>query len=161
MAQKEEAVNAVAGERASTREATVRRLEREQRRAALQPKGPGERFEEGSADYGQPSSLLDPKILKQSISPAGSSSAAPYSVKVPTSSSELAWYSLAQHSYSTIESARLAGIWSYPETSEQKARCAIYRALWEKGYYMGCGVKFGGDYLVYPGSSWLSPQKFY
>lgn len=63
MAQKEEAVNAVAGERASTREATVRRLEREQRRAALQPKGPGERFEEGSADYGQPSSLLDPNGL--------------------------------------------------------------------------------------------------
>ncbi|KAK9880522.1 hypothetical protein WA026_011761 [Henosepilachna vigintioctopunctata] len=30
-------------------------------------------------------------------------------------------------------------------------RCAVYKNLWEKGYYITSGKKFGGDFLVYLG----------
>ncbi|KAJ8922973.1 hypothetical protein NQ315_001519 [Exocentrus adspersus] len=32
-----------------------------------------------------------------------------------------------------------------------KLKCAVYRDLWEKGYYVTQGDKFGGDFLVYFG----------
>ena len=34
----------------------------------------------------------------------------------------------------------------------QKIKYIIYKDLWEKGYYVANGAKFGGDYLVYPGN---------
>lgn len=33
----------------------------------------------------------------------------------------------------------------------QKAKCLVFMDLWDKGYYMTSGEKFGGDFLVYPG----------
>lgn len=30
-------------------------------------------------------------------------------------------------------------------------KCAVYADLWEKGYYITPGLKFGGDFLVYSG----------
>ncbi|XP_046439904.1 tRNA-splicing endonuclease subunit Sen34-like [Daphnia pulex] len=36
-------------------------------------------------------------------------------------------------------------------------RCKVFSDLWEKGYYITSGEKFGGDYLVYPGD----PLKFH
>ena len=54
--------------------------------------------------------------------------------------------------FATPTSAREAGIWDYPATADERAQCAVFRDLWEKGYSMGGGIKFGGDYLVYPGT---------
>lgn len=36
-------------------------------------------------------------------------------------------------------------------------RAAVFADLWEKGYYLTGGQKFGGDFLVYPGD----PLKFH
>ncbi|TEB36219.1 tRNA-intron endonuclease catalytic domain-like protein [Coprinellus micaceus] len=51
----------------------------------------------------------------------------------------------------TIEAARQAGIWDYPANLQERARCGVFRGLWDQGYYMGVGIRFGGEYLVYPG----------
>ena len=42
--------------------------------------------------------------------------------------------------------------WNYPTNSSEKLRYATYKDLWERGYYISGGEKFGGDFLVYPGS---------
>ncbi|KIJ68947.1 hypothetical protein HYDPIDRAFT_184909 [Hydnomerulius pinastri MD-312] len=78
-------------------------------------------------------------------------STAPYSVHVPAASSALEWYEESPHSYVTLATAREAGIWDYPATPAERARCGVFRDLWEQGYFMGGGIKFGGEYLVYPG----------
>ena len=75
---------------------------------------------------------------------------ATYTVHVSVSSSALEWYNQSAHSFATPTSAREAGIWDYPATADERAQCAVFRDLWEKGYSMGGGIKFGGDYLVYP-----------
>ena len=41
--------------------------------------------------------------------------------------------------------------WKYPHTEEDKLRYRIFSDLWEKGYYLTSGARFGGDYLAYPG----------
>ena len=53
----------------------------------------------------------------------------------------------------TLEAARQAGVWTYPTTSFEHAKCRVFQDLWEKGNYMGGGIKFGGDFLVYPGEA--------
>jgi tRNA-splicing endonuclease subunit Sen34 len=95
-----------------------------------------------------------------------------YTVSVPTTSDTFAWYAYKnndedkdpaltdgaqqqqqqRHTYETLDAARTAGVWSYPSNAEERARCEVFRDLWEKGYYMGGGSKFGGDWLVYPGA---------
>ncbi|KAH8983722.1 tRNA-intron endonuclease catalytic domain-like protein [Lactarius hatsudake] len=77
--------------------------------------------------------------------------AAVYTVSVPPTSAVFAWYAPAAHEYETLDAAREAGVWTYPATEEERARCEVFRDLWEKGYYLGGGSKFGGDWLVYPG----------
>lgn len=151
MAQKIAVVNTAAEKKASTKEAAARRLEREQRRAALRAKGRCEQVEEPSIEVDSVHPEPVPSQKKSTPTTSLAASSVPYSVKIPTSSEELAWYSPTEHTCTTLDAAREAGIWSYPETSAQKARCGVFRALWEKGYYMGCGIKFGGDFLVYPG----------
>lgn len=42
-------------------------------------------------------------------------------------------------------------VWKFPKTMFEKARCKVFSDLWEKGYFITNGNKFGGDYLVYPG----------
>ncbi|KAI0069885.1 hypothetical protein K474DRAFT_1632537 [Panus rudis PR-1116 ss-1] len=77
---------------------------------------------------------------------------AQYTVTVPASSAaDLPWYSSQGCTYSSIESAREAGVWTYPNDLHERAKCGVLRGLWEKGYYMGVGIKFGSDFLVYPG----------
>ncbi|KAA1471314.1 tRNA-intron endonuclease catalytic domain-like protein [Dentipellis sp. KUC8613] len=80
-----------------------------------------------------------------------SSSIAPYTVTVPASSDAFSWFVPDEYTYSTLESAKAAGIWDYPENEDERAKCEVFRDLWEKGNYMGGGSKFGGDWLVYPG----------
>jgi tRNA-splicing endonuclease subunit Sen34 len=41
--------------------------------------------------------------------------------------------------------------WKFPETEPEQARCKVFSDLWERGYFVTNGNKFGGDYLVYPG----------
>lgn len=33
----------------------------------------------------------------------------------------------------------------------QRLRYKVFKDLWSKGYYISCGMKFGGDFLVYEG----------
>ena len=95
-----------------------------------------------------------------------------YTVSVPTTSDAFAWYDHDDEkdhhgpasssgprqwhrrtTYETLDAARAAGVWSYPANADDRARCEVFRDLWEKGYYMGGGIKFGGDWLIYPGPS--------
>ncbi|XP_035698913.1 tRNA-splicing endonuclease subunit Sen34-like [Branchiostoma floridae] len=41
--------------------------------------------------------------------------------------------------------------WKYPNTDKETLRCNVFQDLWEKGYFLTSGGKFGGDFLVYPG----------
>lgn len=41
--------------------------------------------------------------------------------------------------------------WKYPSTPEETIRYKVYKDLWEKGFYVSSGDKFGGDFLAYPG----------
>ncbi|XP_075223089.1 tRNA splicing endonuclease subunit 34 [Lycorma delicatula] len=47
--------------------------------------------------------------------------------------------------------------WTFPKRKEEKLRYLTFKDLWEKGYYITSGQKFGGDFLVYPGD----PVKFH
>jgi len=33
----------------------------------------------------------------------------------------------------------------------ERIRYKVFKDLWSKGYYLTCGMKFGGDFLVYEG----------
>lgn len=74
-----------------------------------------------------------------------------YTVVIPGTSTSFSWYTPEPHAYPTIQAAKDAGIWSYPSDLAERAKYAVFRDLWGKGYYMGGGLKFGGDFLVYPG----------
>ncbi len=74
-----------------------------------------------------------------------------YNIVIPASSSSMKWYSPDACTYASIDSAKAAGIWDYPSNLHERAKCGVFRSLWEQGYFMGGGIKFGGDYLVYPG----------
>lgn len=94
----------------------------------------------------------------------------PQSVTIPATSSSLPWYPSSDpssafavaspvaasllrhgHEFTSIDAAREAGVWTYPRTLEERARCAVFKDLHEKGHWLGGGIKFGGDWLVYPG----------
>lgn len=47
--------------------------------------------------------------------------------------------------------------WHYPRTEQEQIKFKIFNDLWEKGYYLTSGSKFGGDFLAYPGD----PFKFH
>ncbi|XP_062993536.1 tRNA-splicing endonuclease subunit Sen34 [Elgaria multicarinata webbii] len=47
--------------------------------------------------------------------------------------------------------------WPYAGQQDHEMRCCIFRNLWEQGYYVTSGSKFGGDFLVYPGD----PMRFH
>lgn len=85
-----------------------------------------------------------------------------YSHLTHGSSSALPWYrphasasanDRPINAYTTLADAARAGIWTYPNTSTDKARCAVFEDLNDRGYYMGTGLRFGGDFVVYPGES--------
>ncbi|KAJ3814851.1 hypothetical protein F5876DRAFT_86145 [Lentinula aff. lateritia] len=74
-----------------------------------------------------------------------------YNICITTPSSALSWYSPDSCTYSTIEAAQEAGIWDFPLNLQDRARYGVFKDLWEQGYFLGGGIRFGGDYLVYPG----------
>ena len=82
----------------------------------------------------------------------------PWSVVISGSSTGLPWYTPANSTYTTLSSARLANVNTYPEDSLNElavARIKVFGDLWKKGYFMGSGLKFGGDFLVYPGARFM------
>lgn len=50
--------------------------------------------------------------------------------------------------------------WKYPSNYKQQLRYKTYKNLWEKGYYVSSGEKFGGDFLVYPGDPIMFHSQF-
>lgn len=82
-----------------------------------------------------------------------------YTVSIATDSASHAYYDPEPVTYSTLAAARAAGVWTYPATAAERARAGVFRALWERGYYMGTGIKFGGDLLVYPGAFRSEPTR--
>jgi len=72
-----------------------------------------------------------------------------YTIRIPATSLSYPWYQPRR--YEDLKLAKKAGIWNYPRTREELASCRVFRDLWEKGHFLGSGLKFGGEYLVYPG----------
>lgn len=129
-----------------TDDAIKKRREREEKRASARAKAV-----EAAGDGPGPSAfnVLD---TSQSFEPAATGTpVSTFAVTIPTTSSDFAWHDCKSHSYETIDAAMKAGIWSYPGTLHERAKCHVFQDLWEKGYFMGGGMKFGGDYLIYPG----------
>ena len=137
-------------------EALRKRKEREERKwaqAATQAAFEGGAsadalFAPAEPQHQTPSEAGDPA---SSSAEASKKSNTPYTIVIPASSSSLEWYDASDCTYSTIESARRAGVWDYPATLSERARCGVFKDLWKQGYFMGGGIKFGGEYLVYPG----------
>ncbi|KAJ1680243.1 tRNA-splicing endonuclease subunit [Spiromyces aspiralis] len=44
-------------------------------------------------------------------------------------------------------------VWDWPRTPRDEIKLKLYRDLRAKGYFLTSGLKFGGDYLAYPGDS--------
>jgi tRNA-splicing endonuclease subunit Sen34 len=75
-----------------------------------------------------------------------------YTIAIETDSASHAYHDPDPVTYTTLAAARAADVWTYPSTEAERARAGVFRALWERGYFMGTGIKFGGDLLVYPGA---------
>jgi hypothetical protein len=119
-------------------EAIKKRKERESKKAA------GAKAADGS-------SIFTPAETAAAAPP--NSSDVLYTVTIPASSTSFEWYSDSACLYTSIEAAKAGRIWEYPSTLHERAKCGVFRGLWEQGMFMGGGIKFGGDYLVYPGWS--------
>ncbi|XP_037790447.1 tRNA-splicing endonuclease subunit Sen34-like isoform X2 [Penaeus monodon] len=50
--------------------------------------------------------------------------------------------------------------WPFPSSNIEKLRYAVFKDMWERDYYLTNGIKFGGDFLVYPGDPVLFHAKF-
>lgn len=50
--------------------------------------------------------------------------------------------------------------WPYVGQQDHETRYCVFKSLWEQGYYVTTGSKFGGDFLVYPGN-WSWPSGIY
>ncbi|KAI6005487.1 hypothetical protein EDD15DRAFT_2425309 [Pisolithus albus] len=129
---------------AMTEEAMRKRKERERKKASS-TSSPNDQSPEPAENLLANDNHDPPGASKTGVTGAS------YTVHITAPSSQLEWYKQSLHSFTTLASAREAGIWDYPSTPEERARCAVFRDLREKGYYLGIGMKFGGDYLVYPG----------
>ncbi|KAH7922811.1 hypothetical protein BV22DRAFT_1106401 [Leucogyrophana mollusca] len=156
LAEQKEVQEATNPGRAMSETAMRKRKEREERRsrAKVNTDTSGTAAEESifSPPIIEPAPQPAPTpVTSASVHTANQLSTASYTVTIPASSSTLGWYAYPSHTYATITAAREAGVWEYPATPTERARCGVFRGLWEQGYFMGGGIKFGGEYLVYPG----------
>lgn len=94
-----------------------------------------------------------PTSTANTVPATNPSAAQAYFSAVPAHLTTHPWFQPTTSSFTTLSSAREAGIWTYPSTPLERARCATYRKVWAEGMFMGQGVKFGGEFLVYPGTS--------
>lgn len=144
--------------RSMSEDALRKRKEREEKRAAAaRAKAQAEGIDEDHAfEPATPSTSLDAPIhTDRPATPMSdiNNSSASWTVTVAASSpADLEWYDSAGATYATIEEAKAAGIWSYPSTLAERAKCGVFLGLWEQGCFMGGGIRFGGDFLVYPGT---------
>jgi len=80
----------------------------------------------------------------------------PYTILIDPTSSPYPWYdpTLPEATCKTLEEAREKKVWSYPREGNrlEESKCKVFEDLWRKGFYMGGGLRFGGDFLVYPGT---------
>lgn len=74
-----------------------------------------------------------------------------YTIVIQPTSDDLPWFDASAATYADLDAAREAGVWNYPSTPLQEARCKVFEDLWRRGNYMGGGLRFGGDFLIYPG----------
>lgn len=148
-----------------TEDALRKRKEREEKRAAAaRAKAIAEGLDVGVTDAlvpGAPNSVSVPPPSAEDDRPSSLSASSQaqipaYTITLPASSTSLSWYHPEESTYETIEEARAAGVWTYPADLHERAKCGVFRDLWEKGNFMGGGIKFGGDFLVYPGTSRVS-----
>ena len=142
-------------ERAMSEEAIRKRKVRQQKKALERTKA-----EAAALAAGEPKQLF---ASMNSIAPVEepTTSTPQYTVNIPASSSLLPWSSPDTGTYTTLAEAQTAGVWNYPSTHHERAKCGVFRSLWEQGYFMGGGIKFGGDYLVYPGMYLSSSPHFF
>jgi tRNA-splicing endonuclease subunit Sen34 len=91
-------------------------------------------------------------IIAEPTSESVSQPQSTYTVRIPSTSLTHSWYQPCH--YETLASAKQAGIWHFPSTLEERASCHVFRDLWEKGHFLGSGIKFGGKFLVYPGRAY-------
>lgn len=146
-AEAKEAAERTGASRAMSDEAVRKRRERGEKRAAA---ARAKAIAEGAVEPAAAAPVLEERPATPSGIAIGASVA--YTVTVPASSAaDLPWYAPEATACATLEDARAAGVWTYPSTPFERAKCAVFRDLWEKGHYMGGGIKFGGDFLVYPG----------
>ncbi|KAF8738522.1 hypothetical protein AX14_011173 [Amanita brunnescens Koide BX004] len=145
LANNKAAKGGAASARALSEEALKKRQEREQRKAKVSPDI--DPTSPDSAGDLHSSSATNSATVKQAASrPA-------HNFVIPASSTSFKWHQPRgeQCLYTSIESATAAGIWSFPSNSLERARRGVFRDLHEKGYFIGGGIKFGGQYVVYPG----------
>ena len=144
-------------------EAKRREKAEKKRRQALLARGadPQLEQEEGLFDAGaeQEQSLKRDKPSASTgdqgdTTPASTGPAPPWTVSIAATSTALPWYTPSK-SIANLEEARQSGLFSFPDPQDemQVARFHVYHEVWKRGYFMGKGLKFGGDYLVYPGQS--------
>ena len=139
--------------RAMSEEAQRKRKEREIRKQAeaARKTAAGEDVNNPAALLSSASTDLTDSKMGTPVPEGFNTSSIPYTIVVQASSSSMEWYDSSVRSYSTIEAAREAGVWDYPSDLTERARCGAFKDLWKQGYFMGGGIKFGGEYLVYPG----------
>ena len=136
---------------ATSEEAIRKRQEREAKKAAA---ARAKALAEGlPVDEVVPASVVPHPVSEERPGTPSKAAASAFTVTIPASSSDLQWYDPDSAAYSTLEAARQAGVWTYPTTPFEHAKCRVFQDLWEKGNYMGGGIKFGGDFLVYPGEA--------
>jgi tRNA-splicing endonuclease subunit Sen34 len=72
-------------------------------------------------------------------------------INIKTSSTSFAWYNDNENYFDSINIAKQNNLWNWPNTLKDIQKYKIFCDLWNKGYYITSGMKFGGDYLLYPG----------
>ncbi|KAJ3823766.1 hypothetical protein EV361DRAFT_970878 [Lentinula raphanica] len=135
---------------AAVRKRKERELKRQQK--ALELRGIQE--DGGGVDVESFQLASTPSVeVEHSIRPTTPSTSAPshYNISIVASSSVLSWYDPDSCTFPTIEAAQAADIWDFPSNIKDRARYGVFKDLWEQGYFLGGGIRFGGDYLVYPG----------
>ncbi|CAI2175302.1 16768_t:CDS:2 [Funneliformis geosporum] len=71
-------------------------------------------------------------------------------INIQTTSS-FSWYNDNGNCYSSIDLAKQNNLWVWPNVQKEIQKYKVYSDLWDRGYYITSGIKFGGDYLLYPG----------
>ncbi|KAE8208801.1 hypothetical protein CF327_g7011 [Tilletia walkeri] len=55
------------------------------------------------------------------------------------------------HIHTTPQTASSSSTFTFPHTQNDRARCAVFDDLHARGYFLGTGLRFGGEFVVYPG----------